>query len=105
MYKRFLCPHVEYIYKENFGGGITLKRIRLNEARKSKGMTYADVASEVKISRSHYGLIENGQRNPSYKVAQRIVSYFNSSMNELFPDLIFFGNRCYERKQNNPQTA
>lgn len=76
-----------------------MKREKLIELRNAKNATHEDVAEGAGISRSHYGLIENGIRNPSLDVAQRIAEFFNCSIEEVFPDIIFFGGRCYETKQ------
>lgn len=82
-----------------------MKREKLYQLREAKNMTHEDVANAIKISRSHYGLIENGQRNPSYDVAQRLSKFFDCPIEELFPDVIFFAGRCYVKKQKDKQTA
>lgn len=69
------------------------------ELRNKKGLTHEDVAKAIGISRSHYGLIENGNRNPSFEVALRLAKFFKVSIKELFPDAIFFAGRCYVEKQ------
>ncbi|MCG3089167.1 helix-turn-helix transcriptional regulator [Sporosarcina cyprini] len=50
-----------------------LKEI-LIKARNKKGLSHEDVAtlSKEKITRQYYGMIENGERKPSVKVAQAI---------------------------------
>lgn len=76
-----------------------MKREKLYNKRISLGLSQKDVAEKVGINRSHYGFIENGQRNPSYTVANRISEFFGMPIKDLFPGLIFFGSRCYAQKQ------
>lgn len=81
-----------------------MKREKLIEIRKKQHLTHKAVASAVGISRSYYGHIENGLRNPSYKVASRIAEFLQCPIEDLFPDMIFFGNRGYVMKQNDKKT-
>lgn len=76
-----------------------MKREQLIKARKSLGMTQADMAIAAGVHRSYYGLIENGNRNPTLRIATKIATALDSSIEQLFPDDIFFANRCYEMKQ------
>jgi len=48
------------------------KRDWLKKIRKELSLSQTDVAKELNISRSHYACIENGIRNPSMKLAERI---------------------------------
>ena len=75
-----------------------MQRNILLELRKSKGFTQEQVAKEANINRSHYGFIENGERNPSYEVAEKIADVFDVSVERAFPEDIFFGKRCYNKK-------
>lgn len=81
-----------------------MKRDKLIEIRKKQRLTHKAVASAAGISRSYYGHIENGIRNPSYKVASRIADFLKYPIEDLFPDMIFFGNRGYVVKQNDIKT-
>lgn len=76
-----------------------MKRQALYNARMKLGITQEHIAEQIGINRSHYGFIENGQRNPSYIVAYRISRFFKIPIQELFSDIIFFGDRCYTKKQ------
>lgn len=75
-----------------------MKREELIKVRKSLGLTQADMAVAAGVHRSYYGLIENGNRNPTLKIAAKIATALNSSIEQLFPDEIFFANKCYEMK-------
>ena len=44
----------------------------LKELRLNKGWTQEKAAGEAKISRSYYGLIENGKKIPQVPVAKRL---------------------------------
>ncbi|MGF7431058.1 helix-turn-helix transcriptional regulator [Thermoanaerobacterium thermosaccharolyticum] len=77
-----------------------MRRHKLIELRNKNNMTHEDVAKAIGISRSYYGFIENGTRNPSYNVATKLASLYHSTLKELFPEMIFFGNRCYDKKQS-----
>lgn len=76
-----------------------MKREQLIKARKSLGMTQADMATAAGVHRSYYGLIENGNRNPTLRIATKIATTLDSSIEQLFPDDIFFANKCYEMKR------
>lgn len=45
----------------------------LYELRSHKKMTHEEVASQAGIKRPYYTMIENGNRQPSVKVAKRIA--------------------------------
>ncbi|MDE7426063.1 MAG: helix-turn-helix transcriptional regulator [Lachnospiraceae bacterium] len=76
-----------------------MKREQLVKTRKSLEMTQADIATAAGIHRSYYGLIENGNRNPTLQIATKIATALDSSVEQLFPNDIFFANKCYEMKQ------
>ena len=76
-----------------------MKREQLIKTRKNLGLTQADMATAAGVHRSYYGLIENGNRNPTLKIATKIAISLDSSIEQLFPNDIFFANRCYETKQ------
>ena len=59
----------------------------LAEARKKMKLTQEEVAKEIGISRSFYGLIEIGKRRPTYGMAVKLSSILNRPINELFFDI------------------
>lgn len=61
-------------------------RNKLTEMRKKSGYTQKDIAEQLGVSRSYYGMIENGARTPSLNTARRIADLFRSDINELFFD-------------------
>lgn len=76
-----------------------MKRHRLIELRIKRGMTQQQVAEQAGLARSYYGFIENGIRNPTLGKALRIARVFGLSLEEVFPNDVFFGDRCYTTKQ------
>ncbi len=76
-----------------------MKRERLIETRKNLGLTQADIAVKAGVHRSYYGFIENGTRNPTLGIATKIAEALNSNIEQLFPEEVFFGNKCYEMKR------
>lgn len=75
------------------GGGI-LKREKLIQYRKNKKWSQKRVVEElstkhgVKITDSYYGMIEQGVRNPSLKLAVSIAKIF-----KVRPENIFLDNK------------
>ena len=76
-----------------------MKREQLIKTRKGAGKTQADIALAVGVHRSYYGLIENGNRNPTLGIATKIAAALDSNIEQLFPGDIFFASKCYEAKQ------
>jgi len=60
-----------------------MRQILIN-LRKKRGLTQEQVAQKLGISRSFYGMIEVGTRNPTLKMAQKISTYFNTNIQDLF---------------------
>lgn len=58
-----------------------LKKFRANRTQK-------EMADLVGITTSHYGFIENGERQPSLKVAKKIADIYNRKIEEIFFDNI-----------------
>ncbi|MDF2505601.1 helix-turn-helix transcriptional regulator [Clostridium sp.] len=56
-----------------------LKQLRGNKSQK-------EIADKVGITTSHYGFIENGERQPSLKVAKKIADVFDKKIEEIFFD-------------------
>lgn len=56
----------------------------LAEARKAKGMTLAEVATEAGISESYLCCIETGKRRPSVAVAKQLAMVLGIEWPTLF---------------------
>ena len=57
---------------------------RLEELRKSRGVTQEDLAAALEVSRQTIGSLENGRYNPSIALAFKIARYFGLSIEEVF---------------------
>ena len=58
---------------------------RLKKLRISQNITVTELSKMTNIPQPSLTLIENGQRNPSFIVADRIASYFQIPVEDLFP--------------------
>lgn len=59
-------------------------RNRLEEIRKSNGITQEELASILEVSRQTIGSLENGRYNPSIILAFKISKYFRVSIEDIF---------------------
>lgn len=59
----------------------TLKSLRVRE-----GLTQGELADKLKISRSTIGMYEQGEREPSFEMLEKIADFFNVDMNYLSGD-------------------
>lgn len=57
---------------------------RLEEIRKSRGITQEQLAAALRVSRQTIGSLENGRYNPSIILAFKIARYFNLSIEDIF---------------------
>lgn len=58
---------------------------RLKKLRMSQNITVTELSKKTNIPQPSLTLIENGQRNPSFRVADRIAFYFQIPVEDLFP--------------------
>lgn len=56
---------------------------RLRLLRNQKGLSQADFAKQIKISKSSVNMYERGEREPSFKTLEIIADYFNVDMDYL----------------------
>ena len=57
---------------------------KLEEIRKSWGITQEQLAAALSVSRQTIGSLENGRYNPSIILAFKIARYFNLSIEDIF---------------------
>ena len=57
---------------------------RLEEIRKSNGITQEELASILEVSRQTIGSLENGRYNPSIILAFKISMYFGLTFEDIF---------------------
>ncbi len=64
---------------------------RLEEIRKSLGITQEELANILEVSRQTIGSLENGRYNPSIILAFKIAKFFNLTIEDIF---------IYEEEEN-----
>ena len=64
---------------------------RLEEIRKSRGITQEELANILEVSRQTIGSLENGRYNPSIILAFKISKFFNLTIEDIF---------IYEEEEN-----
>lgn len=75
-----------------------MKREKLYKLRKEANFTQKQMSEFANINRSYYGLIENGERNPSLSIAEDISEALGKKVEEVFDKEVFFANKCYVKK-------
>lgn len=58
--------------------------MRIKYLRKQLGWSQEDLALEANINKNYICDLENGRRNPSLDILERIATAFNVSLSELF---------------------
>lgn len=81
-----------------------MKRNDLIQVRKEKRRTQQEVAKSAGINRSYYGLIENGNRNPSLIIAIKIADYLDVDLSQIFKNEIFFNEKCYKMQTSSERS-
>ncbi len=61
-------------------------RETLRRARREAGLTQAQVANAVKMSRANYTKLELGRQNPTLRHARAIATLLRKPVEELFSD-------------------
>ena len=64
----------------------------LRKLRNDKGITQAQLAKEIGVSKSSINMYERGEREPSYSTLQKISQYFNISTDALLGNEVFINN-------------
>ncbi len=59
-------------------------KTRIKELRAARGMDQAQLAELVGVRRETIGRLENGQYNPSLKLAMDIANVFGFTVEEIF---------------------
>lgn len=57
---------------------------KLEEIRKSAGMTQEELADKLEVSRQTIGSLESGRYNPSIILAFKIAKLFGMTVEEIF---------------------
>lgn len=67
---------------------------RIEELRKTEGLTQEELADRLEVSRQTIGSLENGRYNPSILLAFRIAVFFGISIEDIF---IYEGDEFNEK--------
>jgi len=59
---------------------------RLRELRTARGLLLKDVAKELGVDESTISNYERGTRLPRFQMANRLASFFNVPIEEIFPE-------------------
>ena len=70
---------------------------KIKQIRKDKGLQQKAVASEVGLDQSNYNKVENGRREPSVEVLQKLAVIFGVTVDELL--------NADDKKQPTPVTV
>lgn len=65
----------------------TTRETPLQKARTQRKLKQSDVASALGLTQGWYSKIERGETTPDVLLAQRIASYFGTSVSALWPDV------------------
>lgn len=57
---------------------------RVKDKRIEKNLTQLELANLVGVTPKYIGFIENGERNPSLQVAQKIAKILDSTIDDIF---------------------
>lgn len=61
-----------------------MKNLRLLELRVRREKTQAQVSSDLGITREYYARIESNKQIPGFRLAKKIASYFDTTVDNLF---------------------
>jgi putative transcriptional regulator len=64
--------------------GDSMKNLKLKAARIEKGLTQADLAQLIGVTRQTIGAIEKGKYNPTIKLCLNICRALGKTLDELF---------------------
>ena len=57
---------------------------RIEELRKARGISQAELAKLMKVSRQTISSLENGRYNPSIELAYRVAHWFGLTIEDVF---------------------
>lgn len=57
----------------------------LQKARKTRGLTQEELAEKLDISRSYMGHLEQGLKNPSFELLQKLAKHLKVKASDLMP--------------------
>ena len=64
-----------------------MKRYTLKELREKNNLTQKEVAERLKVNKNYISMIENGSRNPSDKMKNKLAKIYKCSIVDIFLSL------------------
>ena len=64
-----------------------MKRYTLKELREKNNLTQKEVAEKLKVNKNYISMIENGSRNPSDKMKNKLAKIYKCSIVDIFLSL------------------
>lgn len=61
-----------------------MKNYTLKELRQNKELTQEQVASRLSITIEYLSMLENGNRNPSDKLKEKMAKLYNCNISDIF---------------------
>lgn len=61
-----------------------MKKYSLKERREKNGLTQKQVAEQLKINKNYLSMLENGTRNPSDKMKEKLSNLYKCSVADIF---------------------
>lgn len=59
--------------------------VRLQQARKAKGVTQEELAAKLFMHKNYVGMIERGERNPTIRTLYKIAKALKINASDLLP--------------------
>lgn len=90
-YKESVERQTGSIYHQGMGKPITHRHIlekfgnKMQEVRKSKGVTQEELAARLSMHRTYIGLVERGERNPTIRTLYKIVKALDIKASDILP--------------------
>lgn len=75
-----------------------MKRYTLKELREKNNLTQKEVAEGLKVNKNYISMIENGSRNPSDKMKNKLAKIYKCSIVDIF--LSLQTTKCYFKNKN-----
>ena len=81
----------------NCWGGAKLKKKTLQELRKDKLLTQEQASRLLSITKEYLSMLENGDRNPSDNLKEKMAKLYNCSIADIF--LAINSTKCLKQKE------
>lgn len=85
------------ISSTNCWGGAKLKKKTLQELRKDKLLTQEQASRLLSITKEYLSMLENGDRNPSDNLKEKMAKLYNCSIADIF--LAISSTKCLKQKE------